>query len=68
MEKIPYQMIRSRRRTLGLELRPEGWWSVRPSGPRTDGSNILWNSTASGSGSTRKSWNGRSGRRRRFPR
>ena len=24
MEKIPYQLIRSRRRTLGLELRPEG--------------------------------------------
>lgn len=24
MEKIPYQLIRSRRRTLGLELRPQG--------------------------------------------
>ena len=24
MEKIPYQLIRSRRKTLGLELRPEG--------------------------------------------
>ena len=24
MEKIPYKLIRSRRKTLGLELRPEG--------------------------------------------
>lgn len=24
MEKIPYKLTRSRRRTLGLELRPEG--------------------------------------------
>ena len=24
MEKIPYKLIRSKRKTLGLELRPEG--------------------------------------------
>ena len=55
MEKIPYKLIRSRPKTLGLELRPEGlnvWVSLRA---QMDRSNILWSSTGSGSCSTRRS-------------
>ena len=68
MEKIPYKLIRSRRKSLGLELRPEGLIVRAPlSGPRTDRSNILWSSTASGSDNTRRSWSDRNDRQRNFP-
>lgn len=62
MEKIPYKMIRSRRKSLGLELRPEGL-IVRAPFRATNGQIEYFVEQHR----TRRSWSGRDSRRRNFP-
>ena len=65
MEKIPYQLIRSRRKTLGLELRPEGLIVRAPL--RATKGQIEYFVEQHRQWIIKSSWSGRSSRRRRFP-
>ena len=65
MEKIPYKLIRSRWKTLGLELRPEELSSCAPL--RATNRQIKYFVEQHRQWIIKSSWSGRSSRRRRFP-